>query len=224
MEIMEAIERRHSVREYTNEKIQGEVLQELLDEIALCNEESGLNIQLITDEPDAFSGKLAHYGDFKGVKNYLALVGKKADDLQEKCGYYGQKIVIKAQMLGLNTCWVMLTYNKSKVKKNVKIEKDEKLVCVIAIGYGENQGKPHSNCFIDSIFRLRGDMPSWFMEGIQCALFAPTAMNQQKFRFILVDDNKVKAENRARVCGEIDLGIAKYHFEIGAGDAEFEFV
>lgn len=224
MEILEAIEKRHSVREYTDEKIQGEVLETLLNEIALCNAESGLNIQLITDEPEGFSGKLAHYGNFSGVRNYIALVGKNSDELQEKCGYYGERIVLKAQMLGLNTCWVMMTYNKGKVKKNIKVEKGEKLVCVIAIGYGANQGKPHKNCFIDSIFRLRGDMPSWFMEGLQCALYAPTAMNQQKFRFILLENNQVKTENRARVCGEIDLGIAKYHFEIGAGDASFKFV
>ncbi len=224
MEILEAVERRHSVREYKDEKIQGEVLENLLTEIASCNEESGLNIQLVTDEPEAFSGKLAHYGDFKGVKNYIALVGKKSDDLQEKCGYYGERIVLKAQMLGLNTCWVMMTYNKNKVKDRIAISKGEKLVCIIAVGYGENQGKPHKNCFIDSIFRLRGDMPSWFMEGIQCALYAPTAMNQQKFRFTLLENNQVKAESRAKFCGEIDLGIAKYHFEIGAGNAEYKFI
>lgn len=222
MEIMEAIERRHSVRKYKDEKIQGEVLEALQNEIALCNDESGLNIRLITDEPEAFSNSLAKKGGFEGVTNYLILAGKKSDDLQEKCGYYGERIVIKAQMLGLNTCWVGGTY-KRKVAKRY-IGKGEKLVCVIAIGYGENQGKAHKNCFIDSIFRLRGDMPSWFMEGIQCALFAPTALNQQKFRFTLLDGNKVKAESRARFCGEIDLGIAKYHFEIGAGSAEYKFI
>lgn len=224
MEILEAIEKRHSVREYTDSAIEGEVLDALLDEITLCNKESGLNIQLVTDEPLAFSGKLAHYGDFSGVKNYIALVGKKSNSLQEKCGYFGERIVLKAQILGLNTCWVALSFNKNKVKKNIQLQKDEVLVCVIAIGYGKNQGKPHRNCFIDSIFRLRGDMPSWFMEGLQAALFAPTAMNQQKFRFTLLEGNKIKAENRARFCGEIDLGIAKYHFEIGAGDTEYEFI
>lgn len=222
MEIMEAVERRHSVREYKDEKIQGEVLESLQKEIELCNKESGLNIQLVTDEPEVFNNRLAKKSGFKGVTNYLILAGEKSVDLQEKCGYYGEKIVIKAQMLGLNTCWVGGTFNRNKVKKS--LNKGEKLVCVIAIGYGENQGKAHSNCFIDSIFRLRGDMPSWFMEGIQCALYAPTAMNQQKFRFVLLEGNQVKTENRAKVCGEIDLGIAKYHFEIGAGNAEYKFI
>ena len=222
MEILEAVAKRHSVRSYTDKKIEGDVLAELLQEIDLCNKESGLNLQLITNEPDAFTGKLAERGGFKGVQNYIAVVGKKAKDLSEKCGYFGERIVLKAQMLGLNTCWVFATYNKRKTKCN--INKDEKLLCVIAIGYGETQGKPHRNCLIDSIFRLHGDMPSWFMEGLQCALLAPTALNKQNFLFTLLDNNKVKAEKRSKMCGDLNLGIAKYHFEIGAGDAKYEFV
>lgn len=222
MDILEAVARRHSVRSYTDKKIEGEVLTELLEEIESCNADSGLNIQLVTNEPQAFKTKLAK--EFKGVENYLALVGKKSDDLQEKCGYYGEKIVLKAQMLGLNTCWVAGTYNKFKAKRNIKLNKDEKLICVIAIGYGENQGKPHKNTLIDFLFRLRGDMPSWFMEGMQCAMLAPTAMNKQKFRFTMLDGNKVKAEATGRFFNGVDLGIVKLHFEIGAGNAEYEFV
>lgn len=125
-------------------------------------------------------------------------------------------------MLVLNTCWVAGTYNRRKAKKNV--DKGEKLVCVIAIGYGETQGKPHKNTLIDFLFRLHGDMPSWFMEGMQSAMLAPTAMNKQKFRFTMLDGNKVKAEATGRFYSGIDLGIVKLHFEIGTGNAEYEFV
>ena len=222
MEILEAVARRHSVRSYTDKKIEGEVLEALQNEIALCNKESGLNIKLITNDKEVFTGKLAQKGGFNGVENYIILAGEKSDDLQEKCGYYGEKIVLKAQMLGLNTCWVAGTYNRRKAKNNV--DKGEKLVCVIAIGYGETQGKPHKNTLIDFLFRLHGDMPSWFMEGMQCAMLAPTAMNKQKFRFTMLDGNKVKAEATGRFCSGIDLGIVKLHFEIGAGNAEYEFV
>lgn len=222
MDILEAIAKRHSVRSYTDKKIEGDTLTVLLSEIELCNKESGLNIKLVTNEPKAFSNWLARRGGFNGVTNYLVLAGKDATDLEEKCGYFGEKIVIKAQMLGLNTCWVAGTYSKKSAKAN--IDKDDKLVCVVAIGYGENQGKPHRNGLIDGIFRLRGDMPSWFMEGLQCTMLAPTARNQQKFRFTMLDNNKVKAEATGKFCAGVDLGIVKYHFEIGAGNAEYEFV
>lgn len=222
MDILTAVAKRHSVRSYTDKKIEGETLEALQNEIDTCNKESGLNIQLITNEPEAFNGKLAHYGEFKGVKNYIVLAGKKAPDLEEKCGYFGEKIVLKAQMLGLNTCWVALTYNKKKVQAS--IEKGEKIVCVIATGYGENQGTPHKSGFIDNIFRIHGDMPSWFMAGLQCALLAPTAMNKQKFRFTLIGSNQIKAESTGGFCPGVNLGIAKYHFELGAGDAEYKFI
>ena len=224
MDILEAVARRHSVRAYTDKKIEGEVLNELLQEIENCNKDSGLNLQLVTDKADVFTGKLAQKVGFKGANNYIAVVGKKSDDLEEKCGYFGEKIVLKAQMLGLNTCWTVGTFNRRNAKSNINLNKGEKLVCVIAIGYGENQGKPHKSTLIDFLFRCRGDMPSWFMEGMQCALLAPTAMNKQKFCFKLLDDNKIKAEVTSRFYSKINLGIAKLHFEIGAGDAQYEFI
>ena len=141
MDILEIMRARHSVRQYTAEKIEPQK-REALEELAReCNEASGLNIQLFFEEPKCFAGRMAHYGSFLGVENYIALVGKKSPDLEEKVGYYGEKLVLKAQELGLSTCWVALTHGKSQAQ----IEKGEKLACVIAVGYGKNQGKPHKD-------------------------------------------------------------------------------
>ena len=106
MTLLEAIDARHSVRRYLEKPIEPEKKQALQQEIDRCNEESGLHIQLITDEPEAFTGALANYGHFTGATNYIALVGKKSKTLGEQVGYYGEQIVLKAQQLGLNTCWV----------------------------------------------------------------------------------------------------------------------
>ena len=113
----EAIESRHAVREYYDRKIEPEALEDLQREISRCNEESGLNMQLVTEEPRAFDSFMAHYGKFSNVRNYIILAGKKSLDLQEKVGYYGERVAIRAQMLGLNTCWVALTFSRRKVKK-----------------------------------------------------------------------------------------------------------
>ena len=37
---------------------------------------------------------MAKYGSFSGVRNYLTLVGKPADDLQGRIGYYGERLVL----------------------------------------------------------------------------------------------------------------------------------
>ena len=149
MEIFEAMKKRHSVRSYTSEKIDTNVAKELKLYIDECNKESGMNIQLCLNEPNAFNSFMAHYGSFKNVNNYIAIVGKKGKDFEEKCGYWGEKIVLKATQLGLSTCWVAMTYSKGKAKYN--IEKGEKLSCVISLGYGESEGVPHKNKSIESL-------------------------------------------------------------------------
>lgn len=218
MDLTEAIKNRHSVRSYDDRKIEGEVKDELIACVEQCNKESGLHIQLVLDEPKAFSGMMAHYGKFSGVRNYIALIGKKGADLDEKCGYYGEKLVLKAQQLGLNTCWVAMTY--SKVKSAYQLDNGEKLCVVIAIGYGTTQGAEHKVKAVDEVAKADGEMPDWFRRGAEYALLAPTAMNQQKFTFSL-NGSEVSAKAGMAFYSKVDLGIVKYHFELGAGKGNF---
>jgi len=215
MDLLEAIKSRHSVRSYTDKKIEGETLTQLRQTVDECNQKSGLNIQLCLNEPNAFTGMMARYGKFQNVKNYVALIGKKDNSLEEKCGYYGEAVVLKAQQLGLNTCWVAMTYSKGKSAAAQK--PGEKLVIVIALGYGETTGVPHKLKAIEELSRVNGAAPEWFRVGVEAARLAPTAMNQQKFRFEL-DSDTVKATPGSGFYTKVDLGIAKYHFEIGAGE------
>lgn len=220
MDMIEIMKQRHSVRSYTDKKIEGVVKEELLKIINECNSESGLNIQACFNEPNAFNSFMAHYGKFSNVTNYIAMVGKKTSELDEKCGYYGEKIVLKAQELGLNTCWVAMTYSKGK--SACKIDAGEKLCIVIAIGYGDTQGVNHKIKSKENVSKLTGTPPLWFEKGIEAALLAPTAMNQQKFKFEL-SGNEVIAKSGLGFYTKIDLGIAKYHFEIGAGKNNFQW-
>ena len=217
MDILQAIEARHSVRAYLDKKIEGETLAALQNKIKELNAESGLNIQLALNEEKAFGGLMAHYGKFGNVKNYFAMVGDK--NAAEKIGYFGEKLVLFAQMLGLNTCWVALTY--SKVKSAYTVKKGEKLHVVIACGYGETQGKQHKSKPAQAVSNIAENSPEWFKNGVTAALLAPTALNQQKFYFSLCGD-KVEAETKFGACTKIDLGIAKYHFEIGANKKIFD--
>ena len=218
MNVTELIKRRHSVRQYRNEPIAEETLRLLLEEIELCNKESGLNIQLVTNEPKAFSGRMAKYGKFENVSNYIALVGKKTKDLDELCGYYGERIVLKAQELGLNTCWVALTY--TKVPEAYEVRRGEKLTVVISVGYGRHRGLPRKSKSLSEVSNAEEVKTEWFTRGVEAALLAPTAMNQQKFSFTLTPDGVI-AKAGIGFYTKMDLGIAKYHFELGAGRENF---
>lgn len=219
-DIITAMENRHAVRAYDGEKkIKKEILDTLSQKTEELNAESGLHIQLVTDEPKAFDGFMAHYGKFSGVTNYIALIGKKSDSLNEKCGYYGEQLVLLASQLGLDSCWVAMSY--TKVKNAYRIEKGEKLCCVISLGYGKTHGTPHNSKSIEEVAVIKDNSPQWFIDGVKAALLAPTAMNQQKFGFML-DGDKVLAKAGKGILSDMDLGIVKYHFEVGSGKEIFK--
>jgi nitroreductase len=238
MTLQEAIEARHSVRAYKDQPLSEEIVKVLEDEIVKLNREGQLHIQLICNEPKAFQGTIAKYGKFRNANNYLVMAGEKAEDLDERVGYYGEHLVLLAQTLGLNTCWVGLSY--SKVPGTYVLGEGEKIVCYIAIGYGETQGSGHKIKTVEQVSRSAvrtlgssknaSDItPSWFKKGVEAALLAPTAVNQQKLSFEYVGMNNNRHQVRAKrgfsMIGytKIDLGIAKYHFEIGAGKDNFEW-
>lgn len=238
MTLQEAIQARHSVRQYKDTAIEAEKIAQLLALIDHSNSEAGLHMQLVTNEPNAFSQGMAKYGKFSGISNYIAMVCKKGEDTT--LGYYGEQVVLLAQTLGLNTCWVGLTF--SKQPDSYEVRDGEHLVCLVPVGYGATQGVHHpqkktiedvcedkrkSNA--QMVNEKMNQYPDWFIRGVEAALLAPTAVNQQLFRFVLHDSNKVEAKKAFSITNglgyaPIDLGIVKCHFEIAAGKENFEWV
>ena len=212
---MEAIDARHSVRAYKGTPIPQDVRDQLDAFVKTCNEESGLNITISYDDPAGFDSRLAHYGSFSNVRNYIILKGSKRADFDFVCGYFGEKIVLYAQQLGLNTCWTALTFNKKKVKELVPA--GEALCMVIALGYGETQGNAHKSKSMYDVIDVKGGMPEWFVAGVEAALKAPTAVNQQKFCFMLENDKPSVKVKGLGTYTKVDLGIVAYHFEAATG-------
>lgn len=209
MDILELMKERHSVRQYKNQTIElakREAINALINDV---NVKSKLSIQAFYDEPKCFNSFMAHYGKFENVENYIAIVGNKNE--QEKEGYYGEKIVLKCQELGLNTCWVGMTHGKSKAE----IKRGQKLLVIISLGYGETQGVPHKSKSIAELGKA-DQSTEWFGRGMEAVSLAPTAVNQQKFLFELKNGN-VTAKNLGGFYSNMDLGIAKYHFEAATG-------
>lgn len=228
MTLQEAIKVRHSVRRYIDKPIEADIVATLQHKIEEANAEGNLHIQLVINEPRAFTGKMA-YGTFRGVSNYLVMAGKKTDDLSERIGYYGEHLVLLAETLGLNTCWAGLTYNN--IKDAYTLDTDERLCCMIALGYGDDSGRKHKRKTVEQLSNASDLTPEWFRRGVEAAVLAPTAINQQKFYFTYLGTDadgigRVKAERRFSLFGytQMDLGIAKLHFEIGAGKENFNWV
>lgn len=227
MTLKEAIQARHSVRAYTGRPLTDEDAQALQEKIEELNRMGQLHIQLIRNEPKAFLGPFARYGKFRNVTDYLVMAGVKADDLDERIGYYGEQLVLFAQTIGLNTCWVGLSY--TKIPDTYVLNEGEVIQAYISIGYGATQGVSHKIKRIDQVSNVSDSTPEWFRRGVEAALLAPTAINQQKFSFEYVGNTdglpQVRAKKGFSLVGytHMDLGIAKYHFEIGAGKENFNW-
>ncbi len=217
MDLYEAIRARHSVRKYTGEKISAQAASALHEEARACSLRHGVDARLIEDGAAAFDGFWAHYGKFSGVPSYFLLAGKPAPDLFERAGRAGARLVLAAQMLELNTCFAALSYKKSAVRPLP--EQGEKTICVIAVGVGAEQGKPHRSKPLHKVCDAE-NMPDWFRRGMECALLAPTAMNQQKFYFSR-SGSTVTARAGIGFYTKLDLGIVKHFFECGAGTENF---
>ena len=227
---LEAIKARHSVRQYLDKPIEAEKIEAIQACIDCCNREGGIHLQLVTNEPRAFRKGVdwPKYGKFGNVSNYIAVVAPKGKIGDVTAGYYGEKVVLLVQTLGLNSCWVGLTFKK--VKQAYSVGEGEELKAVISIGYGAVQGvqHPQKKTFADVAVNKSSSaiFPDWFVNGVEAALLAPTAVNQQKFEFVLHDGNRVEAVAKFSLIGyaHLDLGIAKYHFEVGAGEGSFEWL
>ena len=235
MTLQEAIQARHSVRAYKEQPLADETVRVLVDKIAELNQEGRLHMQLIlNDNYIVMAGKKAasqreeSKTSLDSPEREQARTKFKADDLDERVGYYGEQLVLLAQTLGLNTCWVGLSY--SKVPGTYVLDEGEKIACYIAIGYGETQGVGHKIKTVEQVSNISDITPLWFKKGVEAALLAPTAVNQQKFSFEYVgtsnNRHQVRAKKGFSMIGytKMDLGIAKYHFEIGAGEVNFEWL
>lgn len=225
MTLFEAIQERHSVRSFIDKPIPEDTAKTLQNYIDGLNDESGLHMQLVLNEPKAFGSRFSSYGMFRNCSNYIVMAGRPSRCFEDTIGYYGELVVLYAQTLGLNTCWVGLTYRK--VQGVFTLAEGEKIACVIALGHGTSAlGVSHRIRSIEEVSNLREGHPEWFRQGVEAALLAPTAVNQQKFRFELQDDlQTIKALPGRSLAGytRIDLGIARCHFDIAvthfAGDS-----
>lgn len=213
MNEMQAMMERHSVRAYQDKKISAEDTAKLLALIEEVNKDSGLEFVFIEDAGKTFTKLLNRALGLGSAPAVIACMGKDCDELDEKIGYWGEKIVLSAQMMGLNTCWAG-TFSREKIPVSVK--EGNRLVIVIAVGYGANSGRLRKGKNAQQVSNCTSASPAWFKAGVEAALLAPTAINQQKFDITLNDDGSVTFTDKGGVLSKIDLGIVKYHFEVGS--------
>lgn len=225
MTILEAMDERRSRRLYSSQPIEPAVVTRLLEFIEAYNAESGMSIRFVEDGSAAFSSFRKSYGLFSGVRSLLVLAGPEQEPhLKEKAGYYGEKLVLQATMLGLGTCWVGGTFDSKHIQEQLSM--GEALVGVIPIGYVETlsfkekmvhqmvAGKSKS---VEQLLQSESKVPSNILDGIKAAQKAPSAANKQPVRFQYINEILTVYTNDDGKFNLVDLGIVKAHFELAAG-------
>lgn len=218
---VETIRGRHSVREYDGKPLSRTEFDALGAVVEECARESGLDIQLVGDNPEVFN-VIARFGLIRGCRTHVAFVvddgkarGVAAD---EAIGYWGQKIVLAAQDMGLNTCWCALC---SRTKSRAVVAPGKKIRLIIAVGHGKTQGFSRKTKSVEALsFVECAKAPAWFAAAMEAAQLAPTAMNNQNFKITLLSDGKtVRIDASQSGLNVIDEGIVRCNFEIAANEA-----
>ena len=231
--LLQAMEYRRSRRKYTDEALDPDAVESLLSLMAELGGKGDRSIRLVLNNGEAFKGFRKSYGMLKGVQNYIALVGNKKNAVEvEKLGYYGQWLVLHATALGLGTCWVGGTFDRALC--NLELKRGENIICVITVGYVPAELSRRERFIhrivhrktktIDEMYTSETAVPNWFLAGMKAVSKAPSAVNRQPVMFAY--ENDVVSASIGGFKGEadaLDLGIAKLHFEQGAGGGEWEF-
>ena len=221
MDMLQAMRERHTVRRYLDRPLEADVLVGVQDCLRAANERFGTDVRLVTDDESAFNAAL-RLVLAKGVRNYFVLAGTQGAQgatLHERLGMASAEIMLRCQTLGLNTWWVGGTFSRKAVAATVP---GEVMVGVVAVGYGATQGKPHKSKAPAEVSSYEGEAPAWFTSGVEAALLAPTALNRQAFTLRGAGDVVEASYAPGAFSGE-DLGLVKYHFELGAGVGNFRW-
>ena len=218
---VKTIRERRSVREYDGGPLDQAEFDALGAVVEECARESGLDIQLVGDNPEVFN-VIARFGLIRGCRMHIAFVvdDAKAGDVaaDEAIGYWGQKIVLAAQDMGLNTCWCALF---SRKKSHAVVVPGKKVRLVIAVGHGKTQGFSRKTKSVEALSSVEcAKAPAWFAAAMEAAQLAPTAMNNQNFKITLLSDGKtVRIDAPQSGLNVIDEGIVRCNFEIAANEA-----
>ena len=235
-----AIENRHSRRKFEPKALKQKNLKELQ---AVCDGFQPFpdaRAVLVTEPPElVFKGAIGSYGKIKGAPAFIAFIGDtESDTVSEHVGYTGEGIILEAEAMGMNTCWVGGLFRPEIVASMVTLGEDEKVYAVTPVGYAPDRMTLEEKLMAGfgltsrrkTLSKLciglkQSDWPRWLKPTLEAARQAPSRMNRQPWRFHVEKDSIAVAVNRNTVDADsvtserLCCGIAMLHIEVAAGNA-----
>ncbi len=206
------IRRRFSCRSYIPKPIEPELKERLSNFLAGSPTGplgTGVRFELVSaGENDSTVLKgLGTYGFIKGARGFIVgAVEKLENHNMEDYGYLMERAVLFATDIGLGTCWLGGTFNKSGFARKISLKENEMLPAVVAVGYvadkrrwfdsfirrraGSDSRLPWTRLFFDRTFStgLPVEVTDAFATPLEMVRLGPSASNRQPWR--IVRDNK----------------------------------
>lgn len=241
--LYETMPSRISVRNYKTEKLSNKDYDYLNNKLKYVNSlNMGVRVYLINqDNEDIFTGIIGSYGKINNAPSYFMLLGDTSNEnIYAIAGYLGEFLVLEAQAKNMYTCWVAGTFKKSKLPREVIINSNEKLFCLISVGYKDetktdfakkimkSNRKPVDKLVLNYENLLK--VPEYIQKCIEYARIAPSAINRQPWKFrvyeneieILLDKGLIRTSNTIET-KKLDLGIALFHIAVVLNNYNKEF-
>ena len=158
-----------------------------------------------------------------GTETFAAVICGGKDDDEFLSGTVGEAFVLECASMGLGTCWLGLSYNRSIANSCIKLKNHkEKIRCLISIGHYDKV--PEHKRSRKTIYNITGmgdddfkKLPGWQRCAVEAGRLAPSARNAQPWEFDIMENSVQVAITSANMgYGEIDCGIAMLHIELGA--------
>lgn len=231
MTLVQAANLRRSRRKYLDREIAPDMQEKLQAFAEQYSVAGNMRIALVFNDGTAFAGFRKHYGLLSGVQHYAGLIAKRGCPIaEEKMGYFGELFMLQAVAMGLGTCWVGGSFRRADCPFD--LADDEQLYCAITLGHCAPDDNMRERV-IQSITHRRSKqaqqmmadadeaVPSWFVAGVQAVQRAPSAMNKQPWLFSYCQNTASATLVNSQ--SWVDLGIAKLHFELGAGGGTWQW-
>lgn len=205
--MIDAINRRVSVRTYGEQAIETEKKQKILDLLNSENKgplENKVRFAFVdlTEEEKKEVRSLGTYGFISGAKLYVVSAVKGGPGSLVDLGYCFEKVILGATSLGLGTCWLGGTFNRANFAKRIDVSDDEVVPAISPIGYARDkravrerlvrslarsdQRKPWGELFFDGDMKtqLTRDSAGKYAAALDCVRLAPSASNRQPWRIV----------------------------------------
>lgn len=237
--VRETVEKRISVRGYDGKKVSEEIKRQIMDYAdRLCNPLGPkVRIKLIEKSTAANGEKLGTYGIIKGTDLYFGAAVPRHEHALEALGYDVEQLVLYLTGLGLGTCWLGGTFNRSAFAAAMEVGEDEIFPIISPVGYPAEKMRliekimasgtkrerrmPWDELFFDGDFGtvLTPENAGEYGRALDMVRLAPSAVNKQPWRVVKQGNTFHFFERHSLSGGEVDLqrvdvGIAICHFHL----------